>query len=240
MRQEKKFSSPLISSFRPFSGGSRNSDQTDFITSKDLHPSNTDSAFTTKNASTEAVGDLLTLTLTMKTSPHPHSHPLKHSPPIPLTTSTSQLQQQTNNSNNNLRNWLRTFPLTYRPPSDPVPSPTFLRWLLQCYNSNCLPQSLQQQYWAELLDLELPEEVPSPFNLSDYPLVDLLEDLQEAENLGVVAALLLGEEDPLEEGEILAIPEVEDLPDPLEADPREEEDHSYHLVEPLEEGEIAN
>ena len=45
-----------------------------------------------------------------------------------------------------------------------------------------------------------PEEVPSPLTLSDYPLVDLLADLQEAEDLGAVAVLLLGEEDPLEEG----------------------------------------
>jgi hypothetical protein len=83
--------------------------------------------------------------------------------------------------------------------------------------------------------LEYPEEVLTPPEAEEYLLVDLLADLQEAEDLGVVAALLLGEEDPLEEGEIPAIPEAEDLPDPLEA-----EDHSYHLEEPLEEGEIAN
>ena len=82
--------------------------------------------------------------------------------------------------------------------------------------------SLQQQYWAELLDLEYPEEVLTPPEAEEYLLVDLLADLQEAEDLGVVAALLLGEEDP------------------LEADPREEEYHSYHQAEPLEEGEIAN
>src|SRR6202453_3214375 len=231
---KRTFSSQLTSFFQPFSGDSLNYDPTDFITLKDPHPSNTDSVSTTKNASTEVVGDLWTQNPTTKTSQHQNSHPLKHNPPTLRTTLTSQLQPQTSSSNANLRNWLRTFPPTYRPTSDPVPSPTFLRWLLQCYNSNRLPQSLQQQYWAELLDLEYLEEVPSPFDLSDYPLVDLLEDLQEAEDLGAVAALLLGEEDPLEEGEIPVIPEEEDLPDPLE------EDHLYHLEEPLEEGEITN
>src|SRR6202453_1879895 len=79
-QQEKKFSSPLTSSFQPFSGESQNSDPTDFITSNDLHLSNTDSVFTTKNASIEAVGDQPTLTQTKKTVPHPISHPKNNHP----------------------------------------------------------------------------------------------------------------------------------------------------------------
>jgi hypothetical protein len=61
-----------------------------------------------------------------------------------------------------------------------------------------LPLSLQQLYWAELLDLQYP---PIPLE-ADHLRQDLLKE--EEEDIGQVEALLLAEDhqDLLEEGEI--------------------------------------
>jgi hypothetical protein len=178
----------------------------------DLHPSSWASAFTMKKELTEAVGDLWMGKQTQKKSnPEPPSS-------LEATTKTPQMKiskflplTQQQQLKNNLHNWLATFPPTSPLPNSHLPSSIRLQHqLIQWPQSQQLPLSLQQLYWAELLDLQYP---PTPLE-ADHLHQDHLE---EEEDIGQVEALLWEEDhqdhqdhqDPqdlledLEEGEIM-------------------------------------
>jgi hypothetical protein len=99
-------------------------------------------------------------------------------------TSTSLPQTQQQQLKNNLHNWLATFPLTSPLPNSYQPLSTKHRHrLAQWPQSQQLPLSLQQLYWAELLDLQYP--------LTPSEVDRLHQDLLEEEaDIGQVEALL--------------------------------------------------
>jgi hypothetical protein len=168
----------------------------------DLHLSNWDFAFTTKKELIEAVGDHWTeKKKRRKNNPEVHSS-LEVTTKI-LQTKTLRFLPQTQQQQlkNNLNSWLATFP-----PMSPLPKsshPLSIKHqhrLIQWPQSQQLPLSLQQLYWAELLDLQYPL---TPLE-ADHLCQDLLE---EAEDIGQVEALLEEQDhqdhqDHLEEGEI--------------------------------------
>jgi hypothetical protein len=123
----------------------------------------------------------------------------KETPQTKTSKSLPQTQQQ--QLKNNLHNWLATFPPTSPLPHSYLPLSTKHRHrLAQWPQSQQLPLSLQQLYWAELLDLQYP--------LTPLEADRLRQDLLEEEaDIGQVEDLLWEEDhqdhqDLLEEGEI--------------------------------------
>jgi hypothetical protein len=178
-----------------------------FLTTEDLqlndqHLSNWDSESTTKNEWTEVVGDHWTDKKKTKKNNLVASSNLEVTKKTFQTkTSKSLPQTQQQQLKNNLHSWLATFPPTSPLPNSHLPLSTKHRHrLAQWPRSQQLPLSLQQLYWAELLDLQYP---PTPSE-ADLHHQDLLE---EEADIGLVEALLWGEDhqdhpDLLEEGEI--------------------------------------
>jgi hypothetical protein len=182
----------------------------DFLTTEDLqlndlHPSNWDFAFTMKKEWTEVIGGHWTEKKKKRKNPPKVHSSLEVTMKI-LQTKTSRFLPQTQQQQlkSNLNGWLATFPPTSPLPKSNHPlSIRHQRQLIQWPQLQQLPLSLQQLYWAELLDLQCPL---TPLE-ADHLCQDLLE---EAEDIGQVEALL-GEEDHqdhqdhqdlLEEGEI--------------------------------------
>jgi hypothetical protein len=175
----QKPSQQLNSTSKPYSGDSLNKEEANIL-SPDLHLSNTDFKSLTKKELIEAGGGQLTeQTLTTKKkllSPHFDLEAKEETPQTP--TSSSHLA---NSNNTQLLHWLNSFPHTLPDPKSP-PSADFLRLLLECHKLHQLPLSLQQAYWAELLELEYPLEEPSPQTRSEKLLEeeeDWVEDLLE-------------------------------------------------------------
>jgi hypothetical protein len=199
-------SSPLISILDLSSGELlENFLTTEDLQLNDLHQSNWDFASTTRKELTEAIGGHWTGKKTKrKNSPEAHSSLEVITKKFQTKISKSLPQTQQQQLKSNLNSWLATFP-----PMFPLPNSHHLlsirhqHWLMQWPQSQQLPLSLQQLYWAELLDLQYPL---TPLE-ADHLCQDLLE---EEEDIGQVEALL-GEDhqdhqdhqDLLEEGEIM-------------------------------------
>jgi hypothetical protein len=187
---------PLISISKHSSGELLgNSQITEDLQSNDLHLLNWDSESMMKKESTEVVGVRWMEKKTKKRNylgTHSNSEATTTTPQRRILPFLSLMQQQKLKSN--LNSWLATFPPTSPLPESNLPLTTELQCqLLQWPQLQQLPLSLQQQYWAEILDLQ-------------YPLTPLEVDRQQAlqeeeEDTGQVEALLW-EEDLLEEGKI--------------------------------------
>jgi hypothetical protein len=172
---------------------------------KDQHQSNWVSESTMKKGLIEAAGDhWMEKTIQKKSSPVTSSSLEATTKTLQTKTSISLPQTQQQSLKNNLNNWLATFPPTSPLPNSHLPLSTKHRHrLAQWPQSQQLPLSLQQLYWAELLDLQYPP-IPSE---ADCLHQDLLE---EEEDIGQVEDLLWEEDrqdhpdpqDLLEEGEI--------------------------------------
>jgi hypothetical protein len=165
-----------------------------FLTTEDLqlndqHQSNWVSESTTKKGLIEAAGDHWTDNQIRKKSNPETRSSLEARTKTPQTkTSKSLPQTQQQQLKNNLHNWLATFPPTSPlPPSYRPLSTKHRHQLIQWPQSQQLPLSLQQLYWAELLDLQYP--------LTPSEVDHLHQDLrEEEEDIGQVEALLWEED----------------------------------------------
>jgi hypothetical protein len=162
------------STSKPYSGELLNKSLTKDSLSNIQHPLNLDSVSMTKRELIGAVGDHWTEKQKKK------KNNLKQPFHLEVTTLTPQIKilqslplTQQQQLKNNLNNWLATFPLTSPLPNlHLLPSISCQHLLMQWPQSQQLPLSLQQLYWAELLDLEYP---PTPLEV-DHHLADLLEE----------------------------------------------------------------
>jgi hypothetical protein len=135
-----------------------NSQITEDLQLNDQHPLNWDSESTMKRELTEVIGVHWTEKKTKKRN-HLEAHSnleVTMTKPQKKTSTFLPLTQQ-QQLKNNLNNWLATFQLTSPLPESSLPSTIKLQCqLLQWPQSQQLPLSLQQRYWAEILDLQYP------------------------------------------------------------------------------------